>query len=181
MPAMHPDATAAIRAQWIAAMERRAAALDGEARRALQARLAELRAPDAGAPDRTPDTNTPAPHPGPLRELVDHLDRAASPGRAAYPDVPALADFRQLWSTLRAESQLQQSVVHAPTDAGPLNSTALASRAIALMRELSPAYLRPFLAYVDDLAWLEQLGSAGAVSASGTAAARRRARRKPQA
>jgi hypothetical protein len=177
---MRPDA-AAIRAQWIAAMERRAAVLDGEARRVLQARLAELRAPDADAPDGAPDTHTPGPHPSALRELVDRLDRAASPERAAYPDVPALADFRQLWSALRTESRLQQSVVHAPTDAGPLNSTALASRAIALMHELSPDYLRPFLAYVDDLAWLEQLGSAGTASASGTAAARRRARRKPQA
>jgi hypothetical protein len=177
---MRPDATTAIRAQLIAAMEQRAATLDGEAQRTLETRLAELRALDADASDKVPGASPIPSHPSPLRELLDLLAREASPERTAYPDVPALADFRQLWSTLRADSQLQQSVAHAPTDAGPLNSTALASRAIALMRELSPDYLRSFLAYVDDLAWLEQLGSASAVTVSGTGTARKRARHKPQ-
>jgi hypothetical protein len=49
------------------------------------------------------------------------------------------------------------------------------------MREASPGYLRSFLAYVDDLAWLEQLGSAGPAAAPGAGAPRKRARRKPQA
>jgi len=44
------------------------------------------------------------------------------------------------------------------------------------MRELSPGYLRAFLAYVDDLAWLEQLGSMGTVTSS--AAPKKRAPRK---
>jgi len=176
---MHPDLTATLRAQLIAAMQQRAAGLDGQAQRALEARLAELRALDADAPDQAPAVN--APHPGPLRELVDRLAGAASSERAAYPDVPALADFRQLWSTLRADRQLQQSMADTPTDAGPLNSTALASRAIALMRELSPAYLRSFLAYVDDLAWLEQLGGTHAATVSGTATTKKRPGRKPQA
>lgn len=176
---MRPDIASTIRTQLIAAMEQRAAVLDGEAQRTLEARLAELRALDTDTSDKTPDANASLPHPSPLCELLDHLAREASPERAAYPDVPALADFRQLWSTLRADSQLRQSVAHVPTDAGPLNSTALASRAIALMRELSPGYLRSFLAYVDDLAWLEPWGSAGAVSASGTGLPRKRVRRKP--
>jgi hypothetical protein len=64
-----------------------------------------------------------------------------------------------------------------PTDAGPLNSTALASRAIALMQQLSPAHLRAFLAYVDDLAWLEQMDSPG-VDAGSATARKKRARRK---
>ena len=170
---MRADATTAIRARLIAAMEQRTASLDGEARRALETRLTELRAPNA-APDKTPAN---PPHSG-LRELVADLAREVSPQSAAYPDIPALADFRQLWSTLRADSQLQQSVTHATTDAGPLNSTALASRAIALMQQLSPAYLRAFLAYVDDLAWLEQLDSPG-VDAGSATARKKRARRKP--
>ncbi|MBP1472753.1 DUF2894 domain-containing protein [Frateuria sp. MAH-13] len=174
---MAADATSAIRAQLIAAMERRAAALDGEARRTLEARLAELRV----ASTVVSDTHA-APSPaGPLRELLDHLADGVVPGRAAYPDIPALADFRQLWATLRAENQLQQSVAHVPTDAGPLNSTALASRAIALMRELSPTYLRSFLAYVDELSWLENLGGTGAATTASAATTRKRARRKPQA
>ncbi|MEI7037609.1 DUF2894 domain-containing protein [Fulvimonas yonginensis] len=174
---MHPDATSAIRARLIAAMEQRAGHLHGPARRTLEARLAELRAHHADAPDAAPDA-TPSPGPSPLRELRDHLARGTSPERAAYPDVPALADFRELWSTLRADSRLQQSVAHTPTDAGPLNSTALASRAIALMRELSPGYLRSFLAYADDLAWLAQLGGTSPVTAPGAGATRKRARRR---
>jgi len=175
---MHPDTATAIRAQLIAALERRAAALDGEARRALDARLAELHALDAGAPGDTSSGDARSPQPGPLRGLVDTLAQADSPERAAYPELPALADFRQLWSTLRTDSQLQQSADHAPTDAGPLNSAALASRAIALMRELSSGYLRAFLAYVDDLAWLEQLGSTS--PATSTPASKKRAPRKPR-
>lgn len=178
---MRPDSASAIRAQLIAAMEQRAAGLGGEARRALEARLAELRAIDAGAPDQAQDARAPAPLPGPLRELAQQLAREAPPGRAAYPDMPALADVRRLWSNLRADTQLQQSVAHVPADAGPLNSTALASRAIALMHGLSPGYLRSFLAYVDDLAWLERLGRADAGATSAASAPRKRTRRKPQA
>lgn len=178
---MRPDTTSAIRAHLIAAMELRLAGLDGEARRALEARLAELSAIDAAALDEAPDANATSPDPGRLRELVDHFARRAPPGRAAYPEVPALAGFRQLWTTLRADSRLRQSVAPTPSGAGPLNSTALASRAMALMRELSPAYLRSFLAYVDDLAWLEQMGGAGSTPASGAAATKKRVRRKPQA
>ena len=176
---MPADTALAIRAQLIAAMEQRATRLDGEARRVLDARLAELRSLDAGSPNRAPGASTTAPHQNPLRELVDRLTREASAGRAAYPEVPALADFRQLWSTLRADSQLRQSVAHTSTDAGPLNSTALATRAITLMRELSPGYLRWFLAYVDDLAWLQQLGGSGAMTVAGAAGPRKRVRRKP--
>jgi hypothetical protein len=176
---MHTDTVPAIRARLIAAIEQRAAGLDGEARRALDTRLAELRSLDADAPAAAAEANATPPHSSPLRELVEQLARDTLPGRAAYPDVPALADFRRLWSTLRADSQLQQSIAHTAADAGPLNSTALASRAIALMRELSPGYLRPFLAYVDDLAWLEQFNRAGAVTVAGATTARKRGRRKP--
>lgn len=175
---MRPDTTAAIRAQLIAALEQRAAHLDGAARRVLDARLTELRAPDANALDEMPVTDGTSLQRSPLRELTEHLAHEAPSGHAAYPDLPALADFRQLWSTLRAESQLQQSVTQTPADAGPLNSAALASRAIALMRDTSPGYLRAFLAYVDDLAWLEQLGSAGSGATSGALAPKKRTRRK---
>lgn len=173
---MRPDAASAIRAQLIASLERRAASLDGAARRRLDARLAELAA-DAGHPDEAPAATPDVCPPGPLRELADRLAQAPS-DRTAYPELSALADFRQLWATLRADSQLRQSVAHAPTDAGPLNSAALASRAIALMRDTSPGYLRAFLAYVDDLAWLEQMRDAGLATTSGTATLKR-ARRKP--
>ncbi|MCX7515165.1 DUF2894 domain-containing protein [Frateuria hangzhouensis] len=177
---MRPDIRAAIRTRLIAAMEQRAASLDGEVRRALDARLAELRALDADAPDDMLAADAMPPRSSSLRELVDQLARDTSGERTTYPDVPALADFRQLWSGLRTDSQLRQSVAHSPTDAGPLNSTALASRAIALMREVSPAYLRSFLAYVDDLAWLEPVGVTGAATAPGVTARKKRIGRKPK-
>jgi hypothetical protein len=173
---MRPDTASAIRAQLIAAMQRRGANLDGEARRALEARLAELRSREPGVPAPEPGAVADPTQPSALRQLLDALERKAPSGRAAYPEVPALAEFRKLWSTLRADSQLRQSVAHAPSDAGPLNSAALASRAIALMHELSPGYLRSFIAYVDDLAWLERLGSPAPAATS--AAPRKRAPRK---
>jgi hypothetical protein len=46
---MPADTTSAIHAQLIAAMEQRAANLGGEARRALETRLAELRAAHTAA------------------------------------------------------------------------------------------------------------------------------------
>ena len=74
---------------------------------------------------------------------------------------PALLDeFRQLWDGVRGDSRLRQSREPAPVDAGPLNSTALAHRAIARMRQLSPDYARHFLAYVETLDWLERLPGA---------------------
>jgi hypothetical protein len=175
---MRADTASAVRAQLIASLQQRAAALDGEARRLLDARLADLRALDADVRDEAPDA-PPQPHPaGPLRQLADRLAHDAPTDRTAYPQLPALADARQRWSTLRADSQLQQTVAHTPTDAGPLNSAALASRAIALMRDTSPGYLRAFLAYVDDLAWLEQLGTT--TPTTGAVAAKKRAPRKPR-
>lgn len=175
---MHADTTAAIRAQLIAAMEQRTANLDGTARRVLDARLAQLRALDANALDEASDADASEPQRSLLRELTAHLTRETVADRTTYPELPALADLRQLWSTLRADNQLRQSVAHVPTDAGPLNSAALASRAIALMRELSPEYLRSFLAYVDDLAWLDRIGNVGSVATSGAQAPKKRPRRK---
>lgn len=173
---MRPDTTRAIREQLIAAMEQRAADLDGEARRALDARLAELRAANLDTPNDASNADTTSTLQSPLGELVEQL---AHESPATYPELPALAEFRQRWSTLRADSQLRQSVTHTSTDAGPLNSAALASRAIALMRELSPGYLRAFLAYVDDLAWLEQLGPA-APATGGAGTTKKRSPRKPR-
>jgi hypothetical protein len=176
---MRPDTTRAIREHLIAAMEQRAADLDGEARCALNARLAELRAANIDTSNDASNADTTSTLQSALGELVEQLAHESPAERAAYPELSALAEFRQRWSTLRADSQLQQSVTHTSADAGPLNSAALASRAIALMRELSPGYLRAFLAYVDDLAWLEQLGSA-APATGGAGATKKRGLRKPR-
>lgn len=172
---MSTDGTAAIRARLIAAMQQRAAGLQGEARHALDRRLAELRrrepAPAAaacGADGRPAQASA-------LRALLERRAGDASSTADTFPELSALGQFRALWSSLRADSQLRQAVAHVPADAGPLNSTALATRAIARMGEVSPGYLRGFLAYVDNLAWLE----AAASGTPGGVAAKPRARRKP--
>jgi hypothetical protein len=60
----------------------------------------------------------------------------------------------------------------------------LVHRSIMLMRSLSPDYLAHFLAYVDDLSWLEQLAgstpSTPATTRSGSVKKRARSKSKPE-
>jgi len=72
--------------------------------------------------------------------------------------MPLLDEFQQLWSRIRIDSLLRQCLDGLPEDAGPLHSTVLTYRAMALMREVCPDYLQHFVAYADTLTWLEQLG-----------------------
>nr|WP_063570573.1 DUF2894 domain-containing protein [Luteibacter rhizovicinus] len=95
---------------------------------------------------------------GSLGRLADEIVARSS----SYPELAALDQFQKLWSRMRTESQLRQSLEHAPENAGPLNSSALVHRSIALMRDLSPGYLQHFVSYVDDLSSLEQLGHGAA-------------------
>lgn len=168
------DRFAPIRFHFMDALEKRAARLDGEARRLLDARLAPLI--DAYAADLAQSTENTGDdvvsvkaERSPFGELIDQLARMAAwrsdkptvgvvaPQASALPELELLGEFRRIWSSVRTESQLRQSMEDAPENAGPLNSRALVHRTIALMRELSPGYLQHFLAYVDDLSWIEQM------------------------
>ncbi|WP_441608850.1 DUF2894 domain-containing protein [Dyella sp. 2RAB6] len=146
------------------ALEQRAATHAGEVRRLLDARLSALLdgyaavvESAAAQAELAADTASD----GSLRALAQTM---ANRGTSAFPELSMLGDFRQLWSGLRTESQLRQSLQPAPANTGPLNSSALAHRSIALMRELSPGYLRHFLEYVDALSWMEQIQADGAVA-----------------
>ncbi len=155
----------------IAALQRRASARDGAARQALDATLAAL--VDAYARDlerRSRDARDATPTRSALGTLVDGMAARTdmSPADAAYPELPAVDDFRTLWSTLRTGSQVRRSLAEVPTGAGPLNSAALAHRSLTLMGGLSPEYLRQFLAYVDTLSWLETLQDAGVLTGKET-------------
>lgn len=167
------DRLAPLRFHFIDALERRAASHHGEARRLLDERLSQWM--DAYAEELAATSDRPeavmakrGPAITPLAQLLDHIanqtskqeDDVAAPA-AAYPELAALGDFRKTWAAVRSESRLRQSLAFEPANAGPLNSGALVHRSVALMRELSPGYLRHFLAYVDDLSWMEQI-SAGA-------------------
>jgi hypothetical protein len=93
-----------------------------------------------------------------------HQRRLAAPGTAALPTLEALDEFRNIWSEVRIESQIRQSLEQVPADAGPLNSGSLVHRSLSLMHELSPGYLQHFLSYIDTLSWMEQMSDGGAPS-----------------
>ncbi|MGH8079144.1 MAG: DUF2894 domain-containing protein [Lysobacter sp.] len=166
----------------IEALQRRAAAQDGEVRRLLDERLAGLIAAYAdGLKSRAPraETSPVAPVTSAMSGLIGYIagqaavsevaDDAAS--RPAFPELAALDDFRKIWAKTRVDSQLRQSLRPAPANAGPLNSGQLVHRSLNLMRELSPGYLRHFLAYVDALTWIEQMSDDGVVVFEETARA----------
>ena len=64
--------------------------------------------------------------------------------------------FSEVWSKIAAEQQVAQAFTRGPENAGPLNAHRLMLRSLALMRSLSPDYLRHFLSQMDSLLWLEQ-------------------------
>jgi hypothetical protein len=95
---------------------------------------------------------------GALGALVDHANAGDGiPNAPSFAASDMLKEFRKLWSRLRTDSQMRQSLQQVPTNAGPLNSSALVHRAVNLMHDISPGYLQHFLSYVDDLTWLEQM------------------------
>lgn len=172
----------------IESLARRAAGHEGEARRLLDDRLAGLleeygRILDCAAPRGAAATvrgparaRVPA---GPLAGLARDIARrspwrvgdgpdGADPagGPAPMPGLPGAMDlpawFRETWARLRADRQLRQALEQVPGNAGPLNSNRVAHRALRLMHELSPEYLRGFVAYVDALSGLEQAFGEGA-------------------
>ena len=152
------------------ALEKRAAAFDGDARALLDARLATLlegfaelvaRAGEAAGASEMAQAVAQAPARGALGGLVEQLARDAQADRRGVD--PELIDyFRTMWSKVRTEQQYRQSLDQVPRNAGPLNSNSLVHRSLATMRELSPEYLQQFLSYVDALAWLEDLAGGGA-------------------
>jgi Protein of unknown function (DUF2894) len=75
----------------------------------------------------------------------------------ASSEMASVRRFREAWSKNVAEDQVDQAVVRGPVNAGPLNSHMLVLHSLALMRDLSPDYLRRFLSHVDTLLWLDQV------------------------
>ncbi len=167
------DRVAPVRFQFMDALERRAAAHGGEARKLLDGKLAALiqayesELDSARDPDSTPNRPAAAtPEPGPLAALTAYM---ADPGadargttnlRASYPELESLEYFRSVWSRVSADRQVRQSQEQVHKNAGPLNSNQLVHRALSLMREVSPGYLQQFLSYTDALMWLEQVHAA---------------------
>lgn len=177
------------------ALADRAERHDGLVRQQLDARLAALA--DAYAEvvaNRAPAVSAITHSASPLSALLAHLNEvplqyplplhASNAGVAQDRDVtdtndaalmPALDEFQQLWSRIRIESLLRQCLDSLPEDAGPLHSSVLTYRAMALMQDISPDYLQHFIAYVDVLTWMDQLGGGeGGNTATGRAPAKRK-------
>ena len=101
--------------------------------------------------------------PSPLAALNAHIARvsqAAAEGQPSsatpWPELRSAQRFRETWERLSAEQTVVQATHRAPENAGPLNSHKLVLRTLGLMSELSPHYLRRFLAHTETLLWLEQ-------------------------
>lgn len=108
--------------------------------------------PDAGAPASL------------LAGLNEHLASSAragadlllAPPGERWPALRSAQRFHDAWSRVHAEEQLERAIGRGPAQAGPLNSHKLVLRTLTLMRELSPAYLRGFLARAEALLQVEQ-------------------------
>lgn len=92
----------------------------------------------------------------PLAQLNAYI-RSVSPGAAdGGQELASARRFREAWQLAQAQDKLDLAALRRPAQAGPLNSHALVLEALARVQDLSPAYLRRFLAQVEALQWLEQ-------------------------
>lgn len=119
-----------------------------------------------------------APKASPLAALNAHIEQASTAARAGlpagggdWPDLRSAQRFRETWERIGAEVQVQQARARAPQNAGPLNPQRLMLETLARMGELSPHYLRRFLAHTETLLWLEQAQAQLKQGAAGKGAA----------
>jgi len=189
-----------VRFHRIDALHRRAAAHDGEVRQLLDARLAALIEAHADDLNKLADAQARGleaanqPERCGVGELAEYIAQHAArgeveavadeaPAGASFPELGVLEDFKQIWSKVRVESQLRETLQPAPVDAGPLNSGRLVHRSLTLMRELSPGYLQQFLSYVDALTWMQRMNGDAVMEFDETprpGGAAKRTREKPR-
>ncbi|GAB7540072.1 DUF2894 domain-containing protein [Burkholderia sp. 3C] len=164
----------------IDALHRRANAHSGAARRVIDTRLhalledyaARIEQARGAASNQAPA----APLPSPFAALsLDKVRTARSAPPAAVLDY-----FRELWSKLSADRQVQVSLDSVPKNAGPLNSSSLVHRALLQMRDISPDYLRHFLGYAETLSWLDDLQRGDPATTAAKEAPRAAAAKKPK-
>lgn len=130
-----------------------------------------------------PRASAPATPVSPLAALNAHAEQAAQAAREAaglppaaggpWPELRSAQRFRETWERLGAERQVQQAQARAPQNAGPLNPQRLMLETLARMGELSPHYLRRFIAHTETLLWLEQAQAQLKAPAAGRASASR--------
>ncbi|WP_290537231.1 DUF2894 domain-containing protein [Alcanivorax sp.] len=91
--------------------------------------------------------------------LASHgIETPAAPVTDARPrELKALRQVRAKQQSQRKRQRIEQAIHQTPSDAGPLNSHRLVTRALETLRDLSPAYLDHLVTQVDTLMWLEKL------------------------
>jgi hypothetical protein len=135
--------------------------------------------PALASPEKTPRPRPAAPSVG--HPLLAELNASIRQARAnlagsdaAGNELSSVQGFREAWSRVHAQEQVERAVARKPAQAGPLNSQVLALDALALMGEVSPGYLRRFMLHVDSLQWLE-----AAAAQARSRAEKPRAQRRP--
>jgi hypothetical protein len=105
-----------------------------------------------------------------LRERAQADQLAAASGEVgSATDMKSVRAFGEVWSQISAEQQVDQALQRGPENAGPLNAHRLMLRSLALMRSLSPDYLRRYVAQMDSLLWLDQATAPPVAAASRSA------------
>ena len=101
----------------------------------------------------------------PLRALLQDQegtlfeeDNVPQPVTTAPRELKALGRVRAGQQQQRKRRRIEDALTQTPSDAGPLNSHRLVTRAISALQDLSPAYLDHFVNYVDTLMVLEKTG-----------------------
>jgi len=151
-----------VRLRHIEALARRATAHQGEVRRLLDARLAQLldscKRKLRDAKNEAADPPPPSAAPSALASLLTHI---ASRDDAAG-ELKTLRQHRSTWTRLSLDQRLTQALAQVPDNAGPLNTQRLLNQALQLMRDASPEYAQRFMAHVEALLWLDQARLPGA-------------------
>lgn len=92
-------------------------------------------------------------------DLVGAIERRAeapAPGSLRQEELRAARRFHSAMVSLNANRVVSEALEAIPGACGPLNPQRLATRSLAVMRDLSPHYLSRFVSYIDTLFWLEQ-------------------------
>ncbi len=185
-----------LRFHQLEALAKRVPALQGDVREAVEERLATLAAAyeDAVRASASAVRKDVQPVASPLAELTERLAARVQPEVEVAVDAPAqsaekvsspkpqkpamLDEVREVWSAVRLRSQLRQSLEPSREEAGPLNSERLVQRMLVHMRDVSPGYLRHFMAYADVLSGLQQMVEVNEVAAKAAAGKLVRGRRR---
>ena len=178
-----------VRFHYLEVLSRRVEGASGEVRRIWEARLAQavvahgerLRLDNMATAKADTEVADLSSHGSPLFELNQYFQQLTQdsghphhvPGR--YSDtgpeggIKSANRFRDTWSKIAAEEQVDQALVRGPENPGPLNAHMLVLHSLALMRKLSPDYLRRFLAQADALLWLDQVNEKSTLAAGKSA------------